>query len=278
MSNDNDDKTLVRYGEFNPQAAAEFFSKEAATRPSRFVGKLAVGRTVIRIMPPVLGKTSPIRSVWQHSFDFTGEDGKYQGERGACNRVEVRKPCLVCVRSEQLKVSQNPVDQQRGRKLEAQAKYYANVIVRGREANGVKVWEFGFGIMRDLKTLFNDPDAGGNWSDPSDNGYDIVVVRSGTTKHDTEYTVLSGKNCALSADGKEMNEWLRAMHDLDKEVYLRTDDDWRSMLAGKRPDRDARRAGGAPHEQAPSPRSAVRPSTTADEIVHGSTGDDDLPY
>lgn len=213
---------LVKYGSYELEEADREESDNQNTG-AEFI-KLEVGRNIVRILPPPLGKKSPFRVVWTHYFTPPGSQTSVSF---ACPAREAQKPCPMCDTADRLKSSGNPADHERAKAFFARRRVYANAINRNSPEAGVQILGFGKGIHDDLIALRKNPDWGGDFTHP-ETGFDIVIERKGTTKNDTEYKVYPKKQSPLGN-----LEWLENQPDLDKLSKVLTPEQIKAKVSGQ---------------------------------------------
>lgn len=91
-------------------------------------------------------------------------------------------------------------------KIQPRSRYFAPVIVRGQESEGVKIWGFGITIYKALLQLASDEEIG-DFSDPI-NGTDLkVTVTAGNPYPDTSIRPKRSSS-PLSEDANQVKTWL----------------------------------------------------------------------
>lgn len=106
------------------------------------------------------------------------------------------------------------------KRLYPKMRAYAPIIIRGQEAEGVKLWSFGKRVYESILRIMLDEDYG-DITDPLE-GRDIKVTLSkppGNQWFQTD-VMPTGKDSPLSTKKSEMKEWLDNMPDLD-EIYTK---------------------------------------------------------
>ena len=131
------------------------------------------GKTRIRIVPYVHRKDNPFLELYFH-YDI--------GKRSMLSPITFGNADPIVEFAEKLKKTGDKDEWLMGRKIEPKMRTYVPVIVRGKEAEGVKFWGFGKQIYTELLSIISDPDYG----DITDlmNGRDI----------DVEFTPAEGAN------------------------------------------------------------------------------------
>ena len=131
------------------------------------------GKTRIRIVPYVHRKDNPFLELYFH-YDIA--------KRSMLSPITFGNADPIVEFAEKLKKTGDKDEWLMGRKIEPKMRTYVPVIVRGKEAEGVKFWGFGKQIYTELLSIISDPDYG----DITDlmNGRDI----------DVEFTPAEGAN------------------------------------------------------------------------------------
>jgi hypothetical protein len=211
---------------------------------------LEVGDNVVRFIPPKIGVPSPFRVTAMHYVDAV--PGLEKMLVFACPRVELKEPCPVCQESDRLGKSHNPLDRERAYAISAGLRVYAAVIDRSVEdpTMAIRVLAFGKMIHNQLKAIRKNPRLGGDFTDPTDKGFDVIISREGTGKQDTKYVVAADRsNCALADDPEVINWIIENQPDLDDEVNPVVPEEllaaWQavSMRSQREPQRPGTRAG-----------------------------------
>lgn len=158
--------------------------------------KPPVGRSTIRIMPPV----------GNMGASFFVETGSHRlGETFyTCPALSSggQLPCPICETNEGLWQSGL---KKAAAKFRASKQFMVNIVVRGKpgqEDQGPVVWQFGVTVLGQLAATISDPDFG----DVSDmeTGTDVVVTRTGEGMS-TKYQISPKRNpSALSANAEQL--------------------------------------------------------------------------
>jgi hypothetical protein len=193
---------LVKYGAYDMETATQ---EEKANETKEYM-KLEVGDNIVRILPPLVGKTSPFRVIWQHYIEVPGQEKSLSF---VCPLKEARKPCPICAHADKLKVSGNPLDVDKAKSLFARRRVFANVIDRKNPDAGPKVLAFGRQIHDELIMIRKDARRGGDFTHP-EQGFDICINRRGTGKNDTKYRVAIDEVQPLGNI-----EWIDQQYDLE---------------------------------------------------------------
>ena len=247
--------SIVKYSKYSPEAA-EQDAKEASSGGSFM--KLEVGKTKVRVLPPPVGKSSPFKTVNQHFIELNGEKLVF-----ACPRYEAKKPCPACMEADRLRKTGNPADRDAAKDYYAKKRFFVNVIDRANPEKGVQILGIGFTIHGALTKLAQDVDAGGDFTDP-EQGYDIIINRTGTGKNDTEYTVFPAKNSTpLAPTAEQMQDWIDNQPELDRLSTVKEASEIDSMMKGEDADSTDAKASRAKDV------SASKESSGSGRVQHG---------
>lgn len=256
---------LAKYEDFSIEDAQDAAEELDKLDQSDEIRKLPKGDSTFRMLPGKAGLWKAMIVVQEHWMDSEN------GDRitFVCPRTHAKpsRRCPACEREARLKGSANPRDNRRAYEFRAKTQGYANVVDRKNEEAGPKIWKFGKTIYEQLISLRANPDAGGNFTDITENGFDLVITRKGEKKEDTEYVVRSARNfTALSANAEESTRWLDGMHDLRKKCRVLDDAELEGLIRNGNPKSDGdggqRRGGGGGGE-----RRGRQAASAADDLV-----------
>lgn len=128
------------------------------------------GKTIIRIVPYKFAKDNwPFIELYFHyNIGTSGNKKSY------LSPISFGRKDPIMEFSEQLKETGDKEDWKLGKKLEPKLRTFCPIIIRGKEAEGVKFWGFGKEVYQELLGLINDDD----WGDITDgmSGNDITVT------------------------------------------------------------------------------------------------------
>ncbi|MFQ5472274.1 MAG: hypothetical protein ACE5FA_05240 [Dehalococcoidia bacterium] len=194
-------------------SVSDELSKNMGTSGSEF-HKLKPGKNVVRFLPRKKGWRSHVKVVHEHFVnDVPGREGVV---RFACPRRMAKGWCPECALADKMKRSDNPIDRESARQHYPSMRIYSNIIDRRNEEAGPKLLTFGRRIWEQLETIARDPDDGGDYTCPTDDGFDVIIKRTGTGRFDTSYEVRPARsNSPLSDDGDEAAEWIDSQWSLD---------------------------------------------------------------
>jgi gp32 DNA binding protein like len=188
--------------------------------------KLEEGRNVLRLLPPQVGMKLPWVVTHQH---FVRLPGKTSPIVFNCPRRMAKRFCRLCSSAEKLRASGNPVDRDLAYERFPKRRVFCEAVDRKMPEKGPQILAFGKKIHDPLEALLLDEDAGGDFSDPGENGYDIIIERQGTSKNDTVYTVMPARKSSPLGN----MEWLDMRSDLTRFLRVPSDDEIDRMLAGE---------------------------------------------
>lgn len=132
--------------------------------------------------------------------------------KGVFSPATFGKPCAIMEAYEELKKSDDPDDKELAKKFVPKKKYLMPVIVykdtKGKELdtdNSGKLVQLTKGLYEDIIDLYLDED---DWGDMTDKkiGYDLKLVREGTTLTDTEYSAKPCKNSKIHPSYKKSDD------------------------------------------------------------------------
>jgi hypothetical protein len=246
-------------------------AKAAAISGSNIM-KLEVGENIVRFVPPRIGEPT-LRMTGMHYIDAV--PGLDKLLVFACPRIELKVPCPACEKSEEMSKSPNKDDRERAFQLSSQFRAYAAVVDRSVEdpVEGLKVLAFGKMVHTGLNAIRNNPRLGGDFTDPSENGFDVIITREGTGKTDTRYSVAADRRSSILVDDAEVLAWLvENRPDLDALVHPVVPEELRAAWESMR----------APTARRSSPRIGAqlmvgrRPAASAVTDAKGVEYDDDF--
>lgn len=198
---------LIKYNRSNREA----IRKEAAkhqNRRGKYVTKLPVGKTRIRILPAALGQTHPWVVVHKHYIPVPGLSKKFVFN---CPLAMQAQPCPGCEGKTKLEATGDPAKQKMAEDYEPTFQFVCNAIFREDEDAGPKVWQCSSQtIYSRIVEFMNDEEEFGetDFTDPYE-GFDIIVKRVGTTQNDTTYSVeLARASSPVHEDEEVMARWI----------------------------------------------------------------------
>lgn len=160
------------------------------------------GKHQVRIVPSKFNKEWPIQEVQLH-YGYT------KFPIYALTNWEEKDPIVEFVK--ELRKTNESKNWKLAKQLDPKMRYFAQVVVRGEEDKGVRLWEFGKNVYQQLLSVADDEDYG-NFTDVSE-GFDFTVnVEPGEMNGRSFLKIASispkRKESPLSKDADEVNEWL----------------------------------------------------------------------
>ena len=131
---------------------------------SKIFFKPKPGKYQVRILPSKFDKTNPFREVYFH-YGFS------KGPILALSNWNEKDPIVEFAKN--LRKSADKEDWQLAKKIEPKLRYFVPVLVRGEEAQGARLWEFGKLIYEQLLGIAADEDYG-DFTDITD-GRDFTI-------------------------------------------------------------------------------------------------------
>lgn len=177
------------------RAKLEQFKQDATkSSGSKYFWKPVEGKQTIRIIP---NKYTP-------DFPFTELYFHYLFKKTILSPMTHGNPDPVQEFADKLKKTGSKDDYKEAKKLEPKLRYYAPIVVRDKEDEGVKFWGFGKEVYNELLRLMEDPDYG----DITDiqNGIDLTVEMTPKEKTSTNFaqtTVRPKRTSTPAVDTKE---------------------------------------------------------------------------
>jgi hypothetical protein len=163
--------------------------------------KPSVGKQVVRIVPSTYDKSNPFSEL--HFYYGIGN-------KVMMSPTNYGEKDPIAEFAKQLRQTSDKDNWRLAKKLDAKLRIFTPVIVRGEEAEGVKLWQFGKELYMEFLNLADNEDVG-DFTDPL-NGRDITVTTVGPEVTGTAYnksTIMPKiKESALSKDASEVESWL----------------------------------------------------------------------
>ena len=193
------------------------------------VFKFKEGDNRIRILPPFHKNAEHYGyDVWLHN-DIGADKGQY-----ACPKKMKNEPCPIC--EERERAQRKGEDAEYIKSLAPKNRVLAWVIDRAKEDAGPMLLPMAWTLDRDISSASIDKETKEVRiiDDPSEEGRDVIVTRTGT-KVNTEYDPqVSSKARPLSEDDELSEEWLAFAkeHLLPDQVVFMDEDYLKKALAG----------------------------------------------
>jgi len=199
-----------------------------------------VGDTRFRLLPPETpGGTDFFLEVTRHFIKTP--DGKSHAI--ACNAIHAEDDCYFCEMVEQLKEAGDKND---AREMRAQTRCIAPIVLR--QENGedeTALWTFTVTTMGKITSYMFDAEYEG-LTDP-DEGFDLILSRTGKGRNDTRYDIRASRNRSSIGDESvienrpSLDEMLEAMtYDYEEQRLIYEEGVWPEGRGPNREDSDDR--------------------------------------
>ena len=253
------DANIQRWGSVDTSQVLKQREEADKQKGSGLFWKPSEGRHKLRFLPPPMGESNIFYVSFQHFLRMPGMQKQRSFNCVLKMDPEGHRRCPGCEYSAQMSRSAHRNDQEEGDEARAKLRVFSNVIVRAEENKGPQIFAYGDTVHKKLIAMLEDPDVGGNFSDPI-HGFDLILTRSGKGL-DTEYDVLRCK------DDSELGDltWIDNMADLRKLVTVPNDKELAEICALKEWPPPAQRAtGGAKVDTGEPAKPKVQPPNVTD--------------
>lgn len=241
---------LSKFGSFTKEAART----EAAQGESQAWLKLNPGTSIVRMLPPLAGKSSPWVTIYQHFIKVPGAKSVVFN----CPRRMSNGRCPACEKADRLRATGNPTDEKAAREFTPSMRNIGFALDRENPEKGIQMFAFGAMIKKRLIHFREKLDK--DFTHPFE-GFDLVIDRTGQGL-DTEYQVDLGSQGPITNNETQLDAWVSALPDLDTFAKVLSYDDIVAKFS----------AGGG----APAPVVEQRPSAQAIDTT--AVSDDDIPF
>jgi hypothetical protein len=164
--------------------------------------KPSVGKQTVRVVPFKYNKDYPFTEM-----QFYYNIGKFRTLASPLNWDE-KDP--IAEFAKQLRGTNDKENWNLAKKLDPKTRIFVPVIVRGQEAEGVQMWEFGKLVYTEFLNLAADEEVG-DFTDIV-NGRDIKLITTSPDQNGTKYNSTSispsMKQTPLSTDKNQVEAWL----------------------------------------------------------------------
>tara|TARA_R110000824_G_scaffold932_4_gene5418 strand:- start:321 stop:1148 length:828 start_codon:yes stop_codon:yes gene_type:complete len=162
--------------------------------------KPSIGKQTVRIMPSKFNKTTPFSELYFH-YGI--------GKPVMISPTNFGEKDPLVEFAKKLRQTDQPENWKLAKKLEPKVRYFAPVIVRGMEDEGVKIWQFGKELYSTFLQLAMDDEVG-DYTDINQ-GRDIKLNTEGPEMTGTKYNRTTASPSMKSAPAGEANQielWL----------------------------------------------------------------------
>ena len=244
--------------------------------------KPSVGKQVIRIVPSKFNKSTPFSELYFH-YGI--------GRPVMISPINFDEKDPLVEFAKQLRKTDNPENWKLAKKLEPKVRYFAPIIVRGMEDEGVKIWQFGKELYSSFLQMAMDEEVG-DFTDVA-SGRDIKLNTEGPEMTGTKYNRTTAspsmKVTPLDADASKVESWLENQKD-PKEVFKQIPyDEMKSNLEAWLTPEDSPQEGDIidDEKETDTPKSNYSLNTSASNVKQTKLDkfdslfeneDDDLPF
>ena len=185
--------------------------------------KPAVGKQTIRIVPSAYNKSNPFSELFFHY----GID-----KNPIISPTNWGETDPIVEFAKQLRQSKDKESWRLARKLDPKMRVFVPVIVRGEEAEGVKLWGFGKEIYMELLSMVEDEDIGDYTDIVSGRDLNLTTVGADTTGTGFNKTTVRArtKESTLTDDDAMLQTILKDQPDPLKVFSRMSFDDMKSVL------------------------------------------------
>lgn len=243
----------------------------------------SVGKDQIRIVPSKFNKATPFSELYFH-YGI--------GKPVMISPINWGEKDPMVEFAKQLRQTDNPENWKLAKKIEPKVRYFAPIIVRGMEDEGVKIWQFGKQLYEEFLQLAVDDEVG-DYTDISQ-GRDIKLTTVGPevtgTKYNRTTASPSMKVTAASDDASQVENWLENQRD-PKDVFKRYSfEEMKESLESFLTPEDAAQEGDIIDDEKPTdtPKTHYSVNTSTDTVkktkldkfddMFSDDNSDDLPF
>lgn len=163
--------------------------------------KPSIGKQSIRVMPSKFNKSTPFSELYFH-YGI--------GKPVMISPINFNEKDPLVEFAKKLRQTDSPENWKLAKKIEPKVRYFAPVIVRGMEDEGVKIWQFGKELYATFLQLAMDEEVG-DFTDINQ-GRDIKLNTEGPemtgTKYNRTTATPSMKVSQASPDAAQVESWL----------------------------------------------------------------------
>lgn len=184
----------------------------------------------VRILPASPNDPSPLLVTQQHYFEFP-DKSKFVFN---CPKLMARCTCDGCITIDRMLDSGHANDEKLAKRFMPKTRVFVRLIDRENEHLGPRIFGFGKLIFDELKLLRKNPQRGGDFTDPTERGYDLELHASGDGM-ERRYKVYPTARGPL-ASPEQVREWMAALPSMDRYGKILERE---AIIAGLRLDRVA---------------------------------------
>ena len=183
------------------EALSKPASNKGGNNDKSLFWKPSVGKQTVRIMPSKFNKSTPFSELYFH-YGI--------GKPVMISPTNWGEKDPIVEFAKQLRKTDNPENWKLAKKLEPKVRYFAPVVVRGMENEGVKLWQFGKELYSAFLQMAMDDEVG-IYTDIV-NGRDFKLNTEGPEVTGTPYNRTTAspsmKTSPASDDASQVEKWL----------------------------------------------------------------------
>ena len=182
------------------EALSKPASNKGGNNEKSLFWKPSVGKQTIRIVPSKFNKSTPFSELYFH-YGI--------GKPVMISPINWGEKDPIVEFAKQLRKTDNPENWKLAKKLEPKVRYFAPVVVRGMEGEGVKLWQFGKELYSSFLQMAMDEEVG-DYTDIV-SGRDIKLNTEGPEVTGTPYnrtTASPSMKNTPAGEGDHVEKWL----------------------------------------------------------------------
>ena len=243
--------------------------------------KPSVGKQTIRIVPSKFNKATPFSELYFH-YGI--------GKPVMISPINFDEKDPLVEFAKQLRKTDQPENWKLAKKLEPKVRYFAPVIVRGMEDEGVKIWQFGKELYSSFLQMAMDEEVG-DFTDVA-SGRDIKLTTVGPEVTGTKYNKTSAapsmKQTSLDVDASKVESFLSNQVDPQSVFKQVPYEEMKSALESWLTPEDAPQEGDIIDDEKPVAETNYSLNTSTENVkqtkldkfdsLFDGEDDDDLPF
>ena len=243
--------------------------------------KPSIGKQNVRIVPSKFNKATPFSELYFH-YGI--------GKPVMISPINFGEKDPLVEFAKKLRQTDNPENWKLAKKLEPKVRYFAPVVVRGMEDEGVKIWQFGKELYSSFLQMAMDEEVG-DYTDVA-SGRDIKLNTEGPEMTGTKYNRTTAspsmKVTPLDADASKVESWLSNQVDPQSVFKQVPYDEMKSALESWLTPEDAPQEGDIIDDEKPVEETNYSLNTSTENVkqtkldkfdsLFEGEDDDDLPF
>ena len=193
--------------EYQKRRKASTEARQGTSLKDAFLKLPNEGEIKVRFLPSKEDNTLFFKEFGEHWLDK---------QPFICPKVTNGDKCPICESVRELYNSENKDDKILAGKLRAKKQHYANVIVKGKEDEGPKIFKYGIKLSDIIIGYCLDPDYY-NIAD-AEKGYDFRIIRERNEADMPQYDKSKPVKNSSSVPNKDLSVWLEKAIDINQLV------------------------------------------------------------